>query len=365
MFWSRFNRKKRRPRHDESGLGSVVNREQVIVTKTLEKHRRRIIRRAQRYRSFFINTNQYVVSISVVVLIVAGLLFSGLIYYRLYQSQDYSVFMYNVTRVLPLPVARVGSSFVSYEEYLRELRRQIHYFETQQQLDFNHPQADAQVTLPELKNAAMQRVIDQVYIEKQAEKYGLSVETEEVDQYLELLQEQNKLGRDLSDIENVLESFWGLTLKEYRQIVANNILRQKVIRVADEELDNNAYERMELILRQLNGGEEFAALAIRYSENATTAVNGGEYNFLLDLEEQEEDPLVLKAVFETQVDRFSEIIDNGQRLEIIKVLADEGEGQRRAAHISISYLPLSDILKDIRQTEPVMIYIDDVVYSDL
>ena len=363
-FWSRLGSGKKKARRGEPDSSSIINREQVVVTKTIEKHRRRIIRRAQRYRSFFINTNQYVVSISLVVVIVAVILFSGVVYFRLYRNQDYSVFIYNITRVLPMPVARVGSSFVSYEEYLRELRRQVHYFETQQQIDFSQPEEDAQITLAELKIVAMQRVIDQAYIEKLAQRHDLSVEPEEVDQYLRLLQAQNKLGRDLSDIEDVLGSFWGLNLDEYRQIVADNILRQKVIRVMDKELGNDAYARMEIILRQLNGGEDFASLAIRYSENATTAVNGGEYNFLLDLEEQEEDPLVLQAIFETPVERFSEILDTGQRLEVIRVLSDEGEGLRRAAHISISYLPLSDVLKDIREEEPITIYID-VDYANL
>ena len=371
-FWAKF-RFKRSSRSDRTDgddsssdrfkSNSPRDRDEIVINRTLERHRRRIIRRAQQYRSFFINTNQHIVSISLVVLIVAGLVFSGFIYLRLYRNQDYSVFIYNVTQILPLPVARVGSSFVSYEDYLRNLRRQIHYFETQQQVDFSQPDPDAQITLVELKNAAMQRVIDQVYIEKLAQRYDLSVTSEEIDERLELLQAQNKLGRDLDDIEDVLDNFWGLTLEEYRQIVANKILQQKVIRQMDETLENNAYARMQTILRRLNGSEDFAELAIIHSEDVITSVNGGEYNFLLDLEEREEDPLVLKAIFETPVGQFSDIIDTGERLEIIKVLSDEGEGLRRAAHIRISYLLLSDVLKDIREEEPVEIYVDDVIYN--
>ena len=371
-FWQRFGLGKKSVSRPSSVLDASseqepltsdpIDREEVVVTGTIEKHRRRIIRRAQQYRSFFINTNQHMVGISLVVLIGAGLLFSGFVYLQLYRNQDHSAFIYNVTRVVPLPAARVGSSFVAYKDYLRHLRRQIHYFEVQQQIDFDQPEADDQITLAELKNAAMQRVLDQVYIKKLAQKYDLSVTRGEIDDNLRLLQSQNKLGRDLGDIEDVLENFWGLTLAEYRQIVEDNILQHQVIRQVDIEMGNNAYARMERIVRRLNGGEEFADLAVRHSEDVTTAINGGEYNFLIDLEEQDEHPLVLEAIFETPVGQFSDIVDTGQRLEVVKVLSDEGEGLRRAAHISISYLTLSDVLREIRQKEPATIYIDDLNY---
>lgn len=362
----RGRHKKPRPLPDvaEPESSSVIDREGIIVTRTVKRHRRRVIQRAQRYRSLTVNTNQRVVGVSLVVLVASLLIFSGVIYVRLYRSQEYSAFIHDVTKIAPVPVGRVGGTFVPYSQYLSILRRQVHYFETQQQVDFDNPVADAQVALIELKSEAMQQVIDQIYIEKLAAARDIEVTAEEIDQRFELLQAQNKLGDSSEDIEDVLDNFWGISLKEYRQIVADNMLREAVTRVMDEELGNNARERMELIFRRLSGGEEFALLAIRHSEDPSTAVNGGEYNFLLSLADQDEDPQVLQAVFETPVGQYSDIVDTGSRLEIIKVLSDEGDGTRRAAHISISYLLLSDILRDIRQEEPATIYIDGVTYSD-
>ena len=165
----------------------LVDREEVVVTKTVERHRRLILGRARQYRSFFINTNQRVVGVSLAVLIVATSGFGGLVYFSLYRDQSYSDFSYNMTRVLPLPVARVGSTYVPYQDYLRDLRRQIHYFETQQGMDFSQPAEDAQVTLDELKNASMKRVIDRVYVAKLAAERNLSVTDEEIDGRLALL----------------------------------------------------------------------------------------------------------------------------------------------------------------------------------
>ena len=356
-----FLRRRKTDVDDRPSPAGSMPEPEMLATKILEKHRRRTIRRAQKYRSFFIRTNQHMVTISLALLIVAVLVFSAFVYWRLYRVQDHSAFMHNVTRVVPLPVGRVGSSFISYKDYLQDLRRQIYYFETQQQLDFAQSSPDDQVTLDELKNASLRRTIDRIYISKLAQRHSLSINPAEVDTRIELLQSQNKLGGDLDDIEDVLANFWGITLEEYRQIIADQLLQQEVVRYADA-LDNGAYERMESVLLQLKGGADFAETAGMYSEDVVTAVRGGEYNFLLDLEEQDEDPLVLKAIFETPVGQFSEIVDTGQRLAIVKVLADEGGGLRRVAHISISYLALSDVLRDIREEEPVTLYIEGVNY---
>ena len=302
------------------------------------------------------------VSVSLALLIIAGLLFGAFVYWRLYRVQDYSAFSYNITRLVPLPLGRVGSSFIPYKDYLRDLRRQVYYFETQQQLDFSQPEEDDLVSLIELKSFSLQRVIDRIYIQKLADRHGLSVSPAEVDQELRLLQTQNKLGGDLDDIRGVLTGFWSLDLDSYRQLVANQLLQDKVVSSMDVSLNNNARQRAEAVLRQLKAGADFGEMAGTYSEDVTTSLRGGEYNFLLDLEEQDEHPRILQAAFETPVGQFSEVVDTGRRLVIVKVLADEGGGLRRAANISISYLALSDVLKDIRQDEPAELYIEGVEY---
>ena len=47
--------------------------------------------------------------------------------------QSTSGFIYDVSLVVPFPVAKAGPNWVSYESYLFELRRNMHYYQTQQQ----------------------------------------------------------------------------------------------------------------------------------------------------------------------------------------------------------------------------------------
>ena len=341
-----------------------LSQEGILPTKLIDRHRKRAIFRARKYKSDLVATNQKIVIISLLIIILVLASFSGLIYWRLYQVQDHSAFMHNITRFIPLPVAKVGSRFVTYEAYLKELRRQIYYFETHFQLDFSQTDSGSSiVTLAELKNDAMQRVVTKAYIANLADRYNLEVSDEEIAAQLGELKRQNNLGGGNDDLETILDDFWGLTIEDYRQAVADHLLRRKVIRHMDEVLDNNAYSRMTDIEAKLKVGGSFSDLANQFSEDIVTARNGGIYNFTFSSDTQQEHPLVVEAVFNTEIGQISDIIDTGRRLEIIKVLSDEGDGLRRAAHITIYYLSLGEILDDIYQNQPVTIYIDDVIYS--
>ena len=340
-----------------------LSSEGLLPTKSIDRHRNRILSRARKYKSSIIDTHQKLIVISLFIILALILAFGGLMYWRLYKLQDYSSFSYNLTKILPLPVAKVGNTFVEYEDYLRELKRQIYYFETHYQLDFSDEQANDFITLAELKNQAMQKVITNTYIDQLAQRYNLEITQAEIDQQLNLLRSQGRLGSNLEDLQDVVYNFWGITFEEYRQTVADNLLRQKVIKHMDEVLENKAYERMTEIETKLQTNQSFTELASQLSEDISTARNGGVYNFNFTKDTQEEHPLVVEAVFKTEIGEVSEIIDTGRRLEIIKVISDEGDGIRRAAHISIYYLPLSEILTDIHAKQPVNIYIDDVSYA--
>ena len=107
-----------------------------ITNDSIEQHRKEVIKDGRKYVYPIINTPKRVVGLSLLVALISGLIFSGYILLQLYRFNSNSDFIYNVTRVIPLPVARVGGQFVPYEDYLFELRRFTHYFESQQSVDF-------------------------------------------------------------------------------------------------------------------------------------------------------------------------------------------------------------------------------------
>ncbi|MCA9348596.1 peptidylprolyl isomerase [Candidatus Saccharibacteria bacterium] len=321
-----------------------------ITNETVEQHRKEVIKGGKKYRYPLIHTPKRIIGLSMLVGLVIVLMFSTFTVYRLYRSNVYSDFYYNVTKIVPMPIARVGGSFVYYDDYLFELRRYVHYFESQQNVDFSSEAGQA--SLREQQKRSIDKVIEDVYIAKLARQKNISVSNDEVDAEIALLREQNKLGSDEEAFEEVLLDFWGWTINDYRQYVRKELLKQKVT----EAYDDQAWTRAREVEQKLEAGADFADLAAEYSDDLASAANGGEYGFDLNLEENNEDPQVLEAVFGLKKGQVSEVINTGYRLEIVKVL-DVQEDRRTAAHISIFFTDISDRINDLKEEQPAKIYI--------
>lgn len=354
MWWRRQKSSKtpRSDRIDRDDLDALATETFEIDARRLRQYRQAIIRSGDKYRSSVIITPRRLVSLSLLVLALA---LAGLVAYvsvRAYRHQAYSPFMVSVTRVVPVPAARVGLTFVSYHDYLKELRRYTHYFEVQQGLDLTDP-ANSNI-LQDLKQRALRHVVNQVYIDKLAAEHQIRVSDEEIEAEFDLLRRQNKLGASEAEAAAVLGKFFGLSIDDYLERIKDELLKQKVVAKLD---GRQARERAEDVRRQAAAGADFAALARDHSDDPVSAAIGGEYGFWLDLGEQNETPAVLAAVFETDVGQVSSIIQTGYRLEVIKVLEENSAGQRRAAHISFYFSSDVEILKDIRDEQPAVYYL--------
>ena len=356
MWWrwlkSSTARRKSRPA-DRETLDALATETFEIDARRLRQYRHAIIRSGDKYRSAVIITPRRLVGLSLLVFVLALASLVAYVSVRAYRHQDYSIFMVNVTRVVPIPAARVGLTFISYHDYLSELRRYTHYFEVQQQdVDLSSPeQADF---LSDLKHRALHHVVNQVYVDKLAGAHQIEVTDEEIETKFDLLRQQNKLGGNEAETAAVLGEFFGLSIDEYLGRIKDELLRQKVVAKLDAR---KAQEKAEAIHRQAAEGADFAALARDNSDDIRSAAIGGEYNFWLDLNEQNEAPEVLAAVFTTEVGGVSSIVQTGYRLEIIKVLEENSVGQRRAAHISVYFSSEVEVLKTIKDEQPTVYYL--------
>ncbi|MEM6998138.1 MAG: peptidylprolyl isomerase [Patescibacteria group bacterium] len=323
-----------------------------ITNDTVDEHRKEVLKGGKRFIYPIISTPRRILGISILVATLAIIGFSSFVALQLYRFNDYSDFSYNVTKVLPLPVARIGGTMVRYEDYLFELRRYVHYFEVQQGDDFTTETGEQ--TLKEQRARSLEKVIDNAYIKKLARQNDITVSEQEIDAELELLRQQNKLGDGSEAFEDVLLDFWGWSVGDYRTSIRQELLTQKVV----QALDTSAHDRAERALARIQAGEDFATLAEELSDDVASASNGGEYGFLLDLEGQNEDPKVLNAVFNTQIGEVSGVVNTGYKLEIVKVLSDEGDGKRRAAHIAFLFGDITPALNDLKDEQPARVYLN-------
>jgi hypothetical protein len=279
--------------------------------------------------------------------VIAFLVFCGV---SLYKLQSTSGFIYDVTRVLPFPVAKAGDSWVSYESYLFELRRNMHYYHTQQQADFTTPSGRDQ--LKRLKKQAMTEVIQAAYVKKLAKQNNVSVSTQQVKNQVELVRNQNRLGNNERVFKEVLKEFWDWSQADFERELRQELLQQAVV----AKLDTSTNQRANGALKRLQAGEDFAKVATETSEDPATKAAGGQFTNPITPNDRNLAPAVTDALFKLKAGQTSGLINTGYTLEILKV-AEVNAKDRKAAHIQFIFQPIKLYVDPVQQKYPPKHYI--------
>jgi hypothetical protein len=311
-----------------------------ITNETVAEHREEVLSSARKYIYPLQHSRGRIIKISTTLFIVAVAVFFAYCGAALYKLRSTSTFIYEVTRVLPFPIAKAGSSFVAYENYLFELRHLIHYYEIQQKEDLNGKDKQHLVAL---RQESMQKVINDAYIKQLADQNHISVSNREVSDQIALVKAQNRLGTNDQMLSDVLNQFWGWSISDFRRELKSELLTQKVV----VHLDGVTQARAQNALAEIQAGKDFAAVASEASDDAATKANGGQYGGLISKSNRNIPPQVVDALFKLQPGQASGIINTGYTLEIVKVIQVQGD-KVQAAHISFN---LQDINKYIKPLE--------------
>ncbi len=317
-----------------------------ITNETIAEHREQVLAGARKYvyptmqhsKHRIIVLSAIIVSITLVVFFAYSLL-------GLYKFQHTSTFMYRITQIVPFPIARASGRFVSYESYLFELRHYMHYYETQQKLNF--ASEEGQLQLQEFKRQALDQVINDAYIKQLAEEHGVSVTTQEVEQEIAIVREQNRLGTSDQVFEDVLRDFWGWSVNDFKRSLRQQILTRKVV----SKLNADAWNKANSALSELRGGADFAEVAKKYSDDELTKESGGDYGIAIDKANRDIPAKVTDAIFASEPGAHSGIIDTGYSLEIVKTLSFEDD-KARAAHIQVLFKDINEFLDPVRDSSP-------------
>ncbi len=216
-------------------------------------------------------------------------------------------------------------------------------------------------TLKEAREAILNRMIDNILIEQEAVKLGITVQDEEVTGTIKNILSQKNLT--MVDFENILEKE-GLSLDAYKREVKEQMTRSRVIRrelranitVSDEEIgayytqhraeyegqtavrlrqivlffpenaDDGVKRKtkadMEAILKRIQSGEPFDKLASQFSQGPT-ARDGGDIGFV---EKGVMNPEMEKIAFAMEPGQVSGIIESSVGLSVITVTEKRGGG---------------------------------------
>jgi parvulin-like peptidyl-prolyl isomerase len=329
----------------EERMSDAIQNVPRITNETVGEHREEVLSSARKFIYPLQHSKHHIVRISIGIFVAVVVLFFALTGLELYKFQNTGGFMYDVTKVVPFPVAKVGGSWVSYESYLFELRRNMHYYETQQQANFDSK--DGQEQLKRLKRQAMDQVVMDAYVKQLAAKNGVSVSNRDVDNQVALVRQQNRLGSNETVFKEVLNEFWGWSVADFKRELKQQMLQQAVV----GKLDTQANTKAEAALAQLKGGADFAAVAKSMSEDPATKDNGGQYPVAITPNYRELPPAVTAEIGKLKPGQTSGIIDTGYTLEIVKVL-DSSPGSIHAAHIQVNLEPITTYTGPLQKKDP-------------
>ena len=322
-----------------------------VTNETIAAQREEVLGSARKYIYPLQSPKHRIVKFSLGILIAAVILFFGFCTLDLYKFQSTSSFIYGVTQVIPFPVAIINNrDLVSYNSYLFELRHYMHYYQTQQSVNFSTTAGKQQLSI--FKQRSLNQALQNAYVQLLAQKNHVSVSTDDVNNAVALVRIENRLGANNQVFQNVLSEFWGWSVNDFKRELSQELLAQAVV----NKLDNSTHQRAEQALTELKQGTDFSTLAKQVSDDSSTRSNGGDYGTLIEQSNTDIAPQIIQALFRLQAGQYSAIINTGYSLEIVKVLSVQGN-EVRAAHIEFNFQPITTYTNPLETSEKPHLFI--------
>lgn len=232
----------RKLRHKQTPQEPVSSR---ITNETVAMHRARILAGGRRFKYPIQYARHRLVFNAIMISIVAVVILVVIGWWQLYPAQNASVFMYKVTKVVPVPVASVDGQMVPYSDYLMKYLSSVHYLEQKEQISLKTDDGKRQINF--IKQQAMQDSIADAYARKLAVKNKVTVSDAELESLL--IQQRQSSDGEVSEqtSDAVVLDYYGWTPDEYRYATKSTLLRQEV----SYAIDDIATEQVKKIGSQL------------------------------------------------------------------------------------------------------------------
>jgi foldase protein PrsA len=224
-------------------------------------------------------------------------------------------------------VAKVNSVELSRGDFEQAMARDARLIAQQYGIDWNDPQALG--LLPELQQNVLERLISQELLRQLAEAEGLTPTEDEVQAEVEATVTQVLEQGSFADLDEFLESM-GLTEADMETIIRGGLMQEKMLDAhgGPKEMEQvharhilvETEEEGDVVLAEIEEGEDFAALAAEYSTDTGSKDDGGDLGWFprgVMVAEFEE------AAFGLEIGEISELVKTEFGYHVIEVLEKE------------------------------------------
>ena len=237
-----------------------------ITNDNISEHREDILAKGRKLKYPMQYSKKRLIVISIVVVVAAVTTFGLWLNNALYKQQQTGDFFFSVTKILPLNVASVDGQPVRYQDYLRRLRADVHYYLNHEHRSFNSDEGEVELNYHKRKDLDVAEKA--AYVEYLAEQNDISVSMDEVDAEIAAMREAN--GETEEGLISTLESYYGWSMSDYRLTTHDQMLEQAV----SYAIDNEAKETADEVLEQLQTGVDFSVVAGNGTSGDTTQQTG-------------------------------------------------------------------------------------------
>lgn len=262
-------------------------------------------------------------ALRVTALIVAAILVVTLLVFvvLIYRFQSDGDVVYRASQIIPFPAAQVDGSFISYNDYLFELRALKQYSQNPMaggEIDFDSDEGQQQ--LEELQVLALDEARDKLMVEDMAVERGVSLDDEQVETAVtDFMAEEDSEEQ----FEQSLEDLYGWDMSDFERVLSSQLLQQEIVRQKAVDVRDEVVE----------GEQEFADAAREYSDDGS-AEDGGDIGYVS--EDSEFVPEFEAAALDLDEGEVSDVVETQFGFHVLKATDMDSEEGVRISHILIS-----------------------------
>jgi foldase protein PrsA len=293
-----------------------------------------------------------IAAVAVALIAVVVVIFGVLVY--VYKSESPAVKV--VAQVVPYPVERVNSSFISYNDYLFEVDANERAYQNNAKLN-NQPavdfkSADGKKLLVQIKQHSLDKLKSDALIAQLASEKHVKVTDKEINDLINQLY-QRYGGKDT--LLKTLKQIYGWDINDLKKVVRKQLLAKNLEEkvTSDPTVDATAKAKAQDVLKKVKDGGDFAELAKKNSQ-ASDAASGGDLGFFT----KGQLPDNLQSAAEAlQPDQVSDVVKTQYGYEIIKVIEKKDDGSIHAQHILIKTVDFNEYFQEQLKKAKVNAYI--------